>query len=55
MTEPQSLCDRSVVVEPDTGCPRQSHSAAWRGDVKDVRRGEEARHGRVRAHRRGAM
>jgi len=43
MTEPQSLCDRSVVVEPDAACPRQRFSveARKRDDGDAVRIAEE--------------
>ena len=47
VTEPQSLCDKSILDEPDTRCPRQSRSLARRDGVKDVSRGEEARLGLV--------
>jgi hypothetical protein len=43
VTEPQSLCDRSVVVEPDAGCPRQRFfvEARKRDDGDAVRIAEE--------------
>jgi hypothetical protein len=47
VTEPQLLCDKSLVVERDARCPGQRHSAARRGGDKVVRRGKEARLGRV--------
>jgi hypothetical protein len=31
LAQTQYFCDKSIVVEPNTPCPRQSHPAARRG------------------------